>query len=79
MGAHHTSAKGICAAYDVAYHAATSPADCAALLPVFIKQQSRRPVLLEVFTNSETDACAYEDLFRQFTTMDDDRASTPQQ
>ena len=79
MGAHHTSAKGICAAYGVVYHAATSPADCAALLPVFIKQQSRRPVLLEVFTNSETDACAYEDLFRQLTTMDDDRASTPQQ
>jgi len=54
--AHHTSAEGICRQNDVVYLSAHTLQQLQAAMPQLLIDDSPRPVLLEVFTDADTDA-----------------------
>lgn len=60
--AHHTTAEGICRQNDVTYLSASTMQDLEAALPTLLYLDAQRPVLFEVFTQSEADDLA----FRQY-------------
>ena len=54
--AHNTSAEGICRQNDVVYLSARTQQQLEAAMPQLLTNDSPRPVLLEVFTDADTDA-----------------------
>ncbi|MBO4851565.1 MAG: 2-succinyl-5-enolpyruvyl-6-hydroxy-3-cyclohexene-1-carboxylic-acid synthase [Prevotella sp.] len=55
---HHTSAQGICTQNDVGYLKADNMVDMKRGIVALLTENRQRPMLLEVFTNPETDAKA---------------------
>lgn len=62
-GCHSASAKGICQQNDIAYMEAHGMDDLREMMPHFVRGDSERPVLLEVFTDAETDNKAMKQFF----------------
>lgn len=58
---HHTSAKGICQQNDVVYLQATNMDEMQQGIDTLLNIKSNRPVLLEVFTEAQTDAQVIQD------------------
>lgn len=54
-GRHNTSAEGICLQNDIVYIKATNEQEMRAGIERIITEKSARPMLIEVFTNEETD------------------------
>ena len=54
-GCHGVSAEGICQQNDIAYMAARNTDELQEMMPRLISGDSERPVLLEVFTDTDTD------------------------
>ena len=59
MARHHTSARGMCADNGVEYHSATDAASLEEGLRRLTAPVASRPILLEVFTDAETDWACY--------------------
>jgi 2-succinyl-5-enolpyruvyl-6-hydroxy-3-cyclohexene-1-carboxylate synthase len=62
---HHTTARGLCTQNDVGYFQAHSKEDMQAGIVQLLTRKTNRPMLLEVFTDSETDTKVLEDYFKQ--------------
>ncbi len=62
-GCHNTNAEGICQQNDVAYMAAHNMDELNDMMPRFVRGDSDRPVLLEVFTDAETDNSVMKQFF----------------
>ena len=62
MAQHHTSAEGICKQNDVVYLSAHNMEEMKEGIKQLMDMESKRPVLLEVFTDLETDNKEYETL-----------------
>ena len=63
-GAHHTSAQGICGQNDIGYLKASDMQEMQMGIVTLVTRQSHRPMLLEVFTDAETDAAVMRDYLR---------------
>ena len=64
MATHHTSAEGICKSYGVEYFCARNEAEMEEGIQRLLKEESARPLLLEVFTDVATDAQVFQDYYR---------------
>ena len=67
-GAHRTSAQGICVQNDIGYLQAQNMAELQVGMVTLLTEERQRPLLLEVFTDSEADAQtfrAYLSCFKQ--------------
>ena len=58
---HHTTAEGICRQHGIVYLTAHNSEDLAYNIPTLLECESDHPVLLEVFTDANTDAAAYKE------------------
>ncbi len=63
-GAHHTSAQGICVQNDIGYLKASGMHEMQLGIVTMVTRQSKRPMLLEVFTDAAADAEAMRDFVR---------------
>ena len=61
MAEHATTAEGICRDNRIKYYAANNIQTLEKLLYVLVKERSERPMLLEVFTDAETDLQIYQE------------------
>ncbi|MBP5386032.1 MAG: 2-succinyl-5-enolpyruvyl-6-hydroxy-3-cyclohexene-1-carboxylic-acid synthase, partial [Prevotella sp.] len=61
-GVHHTSAQGICTQNDIGYLRASNMAELQVGIVTLLTEERQRPMVLEIFTDAETDA----DVFREF-------------
>ncbi len=61
---HHTTAEGICRQSGISYLTAHNSAELARAIPTLLAHKSTRPVLLEVFTDANTDTAAYKEYFK---------------
>ncbi|MFA6728450.1 MAG: 2-succinyl-5-enolpyruvyl-6-hydroxy-3-cyclohexene-1-carboxylic-acid synthase, partial [Prevotella sp.] len=62
---HHTTAQGLCTQNDIGYFQAHSIEDMQMGVIQLLTRKTNRPMLLEVFTDSETDTKVYEDYFKR--------------
>ncbi|MCH4181915.1 MAG: 2-succinyl-5-enolpyruvyl-6-hydroxy-3-cyclohexene-1-carboxylic-acid synthase [Prevotella sp.] len=62
---HHTTAQGLCTQNDIGYFQAHSMEDMQMGIIQLLTRKTNRPMLLEVFTDSETDTKVYEDYFKR--------------
>lgn len=62
-GEHHTSAEGICRQNDVGYLNASNAEELQKGIATLIETKSSRPVLLEVFTQAQTDEQVLKDYY----------------
>lgn len=62
-GEHHTSAEGICRQNDVGYLNASNAEELQKGIATLIETESSRPVLLEVFTQAQTDEQVLKDYY----------------
>lgn len=62
---HHTSAEGLCRTHDIGYMAARTADECCRCLDRIFRDESDRPVLLEVFTDAETDTRAFRQYYHR--------------
>ena len=67
MATHHTSAEGICQSYGVEYLCARNEAEMEDGIQRLLKEESARPLLLEVFTDAATDAQVFQDYYRSLS------------
>ena len=67
MATHHTSAEGICKSYGVEYLCARNEAEMEEGIQRLLKEESARPLLLEVFTDAATDAQVFQDYYRSLS------------
>lgn len=63
---HHTSAEGVCRQNDIVYLRADGPQDLQQAVDTLLYIDSKRPVLLEVFTDPADDERAYKDYLSVF-------------
>ena len=61
-GSHNATARGICEQNDVGYISANNEEELRIALVHFLTEQTKRPMVLEVFTSSEDDKKAFETL-----------------
>ena len=61
MAEHTTTAEGICRDNRIKYYVANDIQTLEKLLYVLVKERSERPMLLEVFTDAETDLQIYQE------------------
>lgn len=66
---HHTTAQGICSQNDIGYLSARSMEEMQIGIVTLLTRRTQRPLLLEVFTDAQTDAAAY----RQYLSLVTDR------
>ena len=62
---HRTTAQGLCTQNDIGYFQAHSIEDMQMGVIQLLTRKTNRPMLLEVFTDSETDTKVYEDYFKR--------------
>ncbi len=62
---HHTTAQGLCTQNDIGYFQAHSMEEMQMGIIQLLTRKTDRPILLEVFTDSETDTKVYEDYFKR--------------
>ena len=67
MGSHHTSAEGICKSYGVEYLGARNEVEMEEGIQLLLQKESSRPLLLEVFTDAETDTQVLKDYYRSLS------------
>ena len=60
---HHASAHGICDAHDIGYLAARNSEELEKHIGTFMYSGTRRPLVLEVFTDPEEDAAAVKEYY----------------
>lgn len=65
-GSHHTTAQGICTQNDIGYISAKNAEEMQLGIVRLLTEQTRRPMLLEVFTNAETDAEVMREYYHSF-------------
>lgn len=65
-GGHHTTAQGICTQNDIGYISARNTEEMQLGIVRLLTEQTRRPIVLEVFTNAETDAEVMREYYRSF-------------
>ena len=65
---HHTSAEGICQANDIVYLSASDMPQLRAGIDTLLNIESTRPVLLEVFTDPDSDASVLRDFYLDIRT-----------
>lgn len=65
-GSHHTTAQGICTQNDIGYISAKNTEEMQIGIVRLLTEQTHRPMLLEVFTNAETDAEVMREYYRSF-------------
>ena len=65
---HHTSAEGICQANDIVYLSASDMPQLRAGIDTLLNIESTRPVLLEVFTDPDSDASVFRDFYLDIRT-----------
>lgn len=65
--AHHTSAQGICSQNDIGYLAARNMEEMQIGVVTLLTRQTKRPMLLEVFTDANTDNNTYKAYFDSLT------------
>ena len=63
MAEHSTTAEGICRDNQIRYYTANNVQTLEHSLNVLANENSERPILLEVFTNAETDLQIYQKYF----------------
>lgn len=63
MAEHATTAEGVCRDNQIKYYAANNAQALEKSLNTLVNENSERPVLLEVFTNAETDLQIYQKYF----------------
>ncbi|MGN0221442.1 MAG: 2-succinyl-5-enolpyruvyl-6-hydroxy-3-cyclohexene-1-carboxylic-acid synthase, partial [Prevotella sp.] len=63
---HHTTAQGICTQNDIGYLKAHNMEEMQTGIVTLITADAQRPMLIEVFTDSETDLKAVQQLYRQW-------------
>jgi 2-succinyl-5-enolpyruvyl-6-hydroxy-3-cyclohexene-1-carboxylate synthase len=63
MGYHHSEAKGICTQNDCGYLKATNMEEMQLGIVQLLTMQTNRPVVLEVFTQEDTDVEALKAYF----------------
>ena len=61
---HNTSAEGICRQNNVVYLSADGPQQLHQAIDTLLYIESDRPVLLEVFTDADTDSTVYKDYYK---------------
>jgi 2-succinyl-5-enolpyruvyl-6-hydroxy-3-cyclohexene-1-carboxylate synthase len=67
MGSHQTSAEGICKSYGVEYLSAHNEVEMEEGIQLLLQKESSRPLLLEVFTDAETDTQVLKDYYRSLS------------
>ena len=67
MGSHHTSAEGICKSYGVEYLSARNEVEMEEGIQLLLQKECSRPLLLEVFTDTETDTQVLKDYYRSLS------------
>ncbi len=65
-GAHHTSAQGICEQSDIGYMKAHNISEMQVGIVRLLTEQTNRPILLEVFTDPDTDTSALVNYYAHF-------------
>ena len=67
--AHHTTAQGICTQNDIGYLKARNMEEMQTGIVTLMTADTQRPMLIEVFTDSDTDHEAVRQLYRQWHDM----------
>ncbi len=65
-GVHHTSAQGICTQNDIGYLQASNMAELQVGMVTLLTEERQRPMVLEVFTDAETDAAVFREYHSMF-------------
>ena len=65
--AHHTSAQGICTQCDVGYLRATNMHEMQTGMVRLLTEETQRPMVLEIFTDPDTDAAQLKQFYSQLT------------
>lgn len=66
-GRHNASARGVCELYDIGYLSATNEEEYRNALVRLLTEETSRPVVMEVFTEIDTDSKTLSDLNRLIT------------
>ena len=61
-GAHHTNARGICEQNDIGYLSARNEDEFRVSLVHFLTEETKRPIVFEVFTDADADRRALDEL-----------------